>query len=157
MVKYIALTTKEIGIRIKDLRTNSGLTQSDLGEMIAEDSTTISRIECGKKPIIPIDVIQRIATALMVTLNDICYAEKDNGKEKYEKGKTASTCDRKDFAKSNRGQDRSDDGPVMGKTRQNQGGLISVCNGSEIEAVHMLESLPDREKAIIMKMIRALG
>ena len=156
MIKYIALTTKEIGKRIRDFRTNRGLTQSDLGEMVAEDPTTISRIECGRKPIIPVDVLQRIAAALKVTLNDICYAERDSSSKAFETGKALPAGYEDGFVQYDPRPELKENSPVLERTKLNQSGILSVYHDSEIETIHMLERLTEPEKEIILRMIKAL-
>ncbi|MCQ2361449.1 MAG: helix-turn-helix domain-containing protein [Acidaminococcaceae bacterium] len=42
---------KEIGVRIKQLRTGTKLTQSMVAEYLGIDQTTLSKIESGERPI----------------------------------------------------------------------------------------------------------
>ena len=67
------LDNAEIGMKIKQLRKQRGLTQEELAEMIVEEQSLISRIESGRKANLTIDLLQRIAGALNVTVNELCY------------------------------------------------------------------------------------
>ncbi|KAJ50045.1 transcriptional regulator with XRE-family HTH domain [Clostridium tetanomorphum] len=73
-----------IGDRIKSLRKNNGLTQSDLANMIKKSTITIRKYESGDiTP--PLDVLNNIAKVLGVTVNDLLEFD-----VKLENGVTAS-------------------------------------------------------------------
>lgn len=46
--EYILQKRKEIGVKLKELRENKGLTMDQLGELIGTGKSTISKIEAGK-------------------------------------------------------------------------------------------------------------
>ena len=68
------LDNGEIGKTIATLRRSRGMTQQNLADKVYEGMTTISRIEKGHRPNLSVDLLQRIAEALDVTMNDLCYA-----------------------------------------------------------------------------------
>ena len=72
------LDNSEIGKTIAALRTSRGMTQQNLADKVYEGMTTISRIEKGHRPNLSVDLLQRIAEALDVTMNDLCYAATDS-------------------------------------------------------------------------------
>ena len=68
----------EIGKTIADIRKTSGMTQQVLADKVFEGMTTISKIEKGRRPNLSVDLLQRIAGALGVSMNDLCYAAPDS-------------------------------------------------------------------------------
>ena len=74
MAEMRALSCTEIGARIARIRRQQKMTQRQLADKIYyEDCTVISRIEHGKRETLSVDMLQRIAAALQVTMNDLCY------------------------------------------------------------------------------------
>ena len=72
------LDNSEIGKTIAALRTSRGMTQQSLADKVYEGMPTISKIENGHRPNLSVDLLQRIAEALGVTMNDLCYAATDS-------------------------------------------------------------------------------
>lgn len=64
----------EIGKTIAALRKLRGMTQQNLADKAQEGMTTISKIETGQRPNLSVDQLGRIAEALGVSMNDLCYA-----------------------------------------------------------------------------------
>lgn len=63
-------TLKELGIRIRDLRTDAGMSQEQLCEAAGVDRAYISQIEGGtRNP--SVSVVVRIADALGVTVSEL--------------------------------------------------------------------------------------
>ena len=60
-------TKKLIGVRIKELRKQAGLTQEQLAEQVGLDSRHLSRLEVGRH-FPSLDSLERIATALGIPL-----------------------------------------------------------------------------------------
>jgi transcriptional regulator with XRE-family HTH domain len=69
-----------IGLRIKEFRSNAGLTQGQLAEKAAIDTNNLSRIERGQTTPM-LETILKIASALDVTPNDILLLSYDAPKE----------------------------------------------------------------------------
>ena len=68
-----------IGQRIKLFREEAGLTQNQLAELADISREAIGNYEKGRR-VPPVDIAQRIATALKMSVNDLVYP--DNVKPK---------------------------------------------------------------------------
>jgi len=66
---------KQIGLRIKRLRTEKGLSQNDLGLEIDVEKSNISRLEAGQFNT-RILTLYRVAKALDLTLPELLQIEK---------------------------------------------------------------------------------
>ncbi len=79
LIKYFMAT---FGDNLKRLRTEKGISQGDLADLIKMHSTHISRYERGlTSP--TVDVIRKIADALKVSADELIYGDKEQkAKEK---------------------------------------------------------------------------
>jgi transcriptional regulator with XRE-family HTH domain len=69
-----AQVVRLFGVRLRELRTNRGMTQADLAERAQVTVTYIGRLEGGGAA--PgIDLVKRLATALGTTMADLLPAE----------------------------------------------------------------------------------
>ena len=67
----------DIGEKIKDYRKESGLSQKDLGQKLNVSQQHIAQYESGKR-IPKLDTIQKIATALNISVNDLLESPLDD-------------------------------------------------------------------------------
>ncbi|WP_455544050.1 helix-turn-helix domain-containing protein [Intestinibacter sp.] len=74
----------DIGIRIKNLRKQSGLTQFDLANSINKSKSTVEKYEAGKIENIPASTLKKIAQALGVTLEDLLKEEIEDNKRYWQ-------------------------------------------------------------------------
>ena len=63
---------KNIGRRMQRLRLANGYTQEQLAEMVEASTTTISRMEIGKR-MVGVEKLMQIAEALGVTVDALLY------------------------------------------------------------------------------------
>ena len=61
---------KKIGLRIKELRLKSKMTQEKLSELADIDISFLSEIECGKRNI-SLNTIEKISQALKIDINNL--------------------------------------------------------------------------------------
>jgi putative transcriptional regulator len=66
---------KRLGLRIKQLRTEKGLSQADLGIEIDVEKSNVSRMESGKFNT-KIITLFKVAKALNITLSELVKIEK---------------------------------------------------------------------------------
>ena len=74
------MDTKKIGIFLKDLRNEKGMTQEQLGEKIGVSNKTISRWETGKY-MPPIDCLNMLSDIYNISINEILGGERASGDE----------------------------------------------------------------------------
>lgn len=74
------MDTKKIGIFLKDLRNEKGMTQEQLGEMIGVSNKTISRWETGKY-MPPVDCLNMLSDIYNISINEILGGERASGDE----------------------------------------------------------------------------
>ena len=60
---------KKVGMRVRELRNNIGISQDELASRAGLDRTYITSVECGKRNISIVN-IERLSKALGVTLNE---------------------------------------------------------------------------------------
>ena len=60
---------KKVGMRVRELRNNIGISQDELASRASLDRTYITSVECGKRNISIVN-IERLSKALGVTLNE---------------------------------------------------------------------------------------
>ena len=65
----MAILSKLLGQRIKELRKRNGFTQATLAEMIGMETTNLCKLENGGQ--IPKEEIEKIAKALKVNIKDL--------------------------------------------------------------------------------------
>lgn len=74
------MDTKKIGIFLKDLRNEKGMTQEQLGEKIGVSNKTISRWETGKY-MPPVDCLNMLSDIYNISINEILGGERASGDE----------------------------------------------------------------------------
>ena len=74
------MDTKKIGIFLKDLRNEKGMTQEQLGEKLGVSNKTISRWETGKY-MPPIDCLNMLSDIYNISINEILGGERASGDE----------------------------------------------------------------------------
>ncbi|MBE5921599.1 MAG: helix-turn-helix transcriptional regulator [Lachnospiraceae bacterium] len=72
------MDTKKIGIFLKDLRNEKGMTQEQLGEKIGVSNKTISRWETGKY-MPPVDCLNMLSDIYNISINEILGGERASG------------------------------------------------------------------------------
>ncbi len=73
--KHTVVAYRDIGIRIKLLRQERGVTQVELGRRLQMTQSNLSAIECGRRGI-TIHQVVKIAQALRASTDEILIAEK---------------------------------------------------------------------------------
>lgn len=66
---------REVGTRIKDLRTEQGMTQQKLANELCCTPQNVSLIECGKVIDMSVDMLVRVSNVFKVSINYILYGE----------------------------------------------------------------------------------
>lgn len=66
---------KEVGTRIKDLRTEQGMTQQELAKELCCTPQNVSLIECGKVIDMSVDMLVRVSNVFKVSIDYILYGE----------------------------------------------------------------------------------
>ena len=74
------MDTKRIGIFLKDLRNEKGMTQEQLGEKLGVSNKTISRWETGKY-MPPVDCLNMLSDIYNISINEILGGERASGDE----------------------------------------------------------------------------
>lgn len=74
------MDTKKIGIFLKDLRNEKGMTQEQLGEKLGVSNKTISRWETGKY-MPPVDCLNMLSDIYNISINEILGGERASGDE----------------------------------------------------------------------------
>lgn len=69
------LDGKQFRARLVLLRNAKGFKQEELAEKIDRANNYISRIETGRIKTVPYDVLERLARALDVTIDDLLFVE----------------------------------------------------------------------------------
>ena len=72
------MDTKKIGIFLKDLRNEKGMTQEQLGEKIGVSNKTISRWETGKY-MPPVECLNMLSDIYNISINEILGGERASG------------------------------------------------------------------------------
>lgn len=78
MLDYMALHPldgKQFRARLVLLRNAKGLTQEQLGEKIDRANNYISRVETGFIKTVPYEILEKLARALDVTIDDLLFVE----------------------------------------------------------------------------------
>ena len=60
---------KKVGMRVRELRNNIGISQDELASRAGLDRTYITSVECGKRNISIVN-IEKLATALNVSIKE---------------------------------------------------------------------------------------
>jgi transcriptional regulator with XRE-family HTH domain len=76
----LELDTKKIGIFLKALRNEKGMTQEQLGEKIGVSNKTISRWETGKY-MPPVECLNMLSDIYNISINEILGGERASGDE----------------------------------------------------------------------------
>lgn len=84
MVKHMALNNKAIGQRIKYYRTERGLSQEELAEMIFTTREHLSRLESGLK-VVSLELLILIANTLKVSANDLLLGNLEHSGSEVDK------------------------------------------------------------------------
>lgn len=74
------MDTKKIGMFLKDLRNEKGMTQEQLGEKLGVSNKTISRWETGKY-MPPVDCLNMLSDIYNISINEILGGERASGDE----------------------------------------------------------------------------
>lgn len=74
------MDTKKIGIFLKELRNENGMTQEQLGEKIGVSNKTISRWETGNY-MPPVDCLKMLSEIYHISINEILGGERASGDE----------------------------------------------------------------------------
>ncbi len=74
------MDTKKIGIFLKELRNEKGMTQEQLGEKIGVSNKTISRWETGQY-MPPVDCLSLLSDIYDISINEILVGERASGDE----------------------------------------------------------------------------
>ncbi len=74
------MDTKKIGIFLKELRNEKGMTQEQLGEKIGVSNKTISRWETGKY-MPPVECLNMLCDIYNISINEILGGERASGDE----------------------------------------------------------------------------
>lgn len=74
------MDTKKIGIFLKELRNEKGMTQEQLGEKIGVSNKTISRWETGKY-MPPVEYLNMLSDIYNISINEILGGERASGDE----------------------------------------------------------------------------
>ena len=74
------MDTKKIGMFLKQLRTENGMTQEQLGERIGVSNKTISRWETGNY-MPPVDSLKMLSEIYHISINEILCGERTSGEE----------------------------------------------------------------------------
>ena len=74
------MDTKKIGIFLKELRNEKGMTQEQLGEKIGVSNKTISRWETGKY-MPPVECLNMLSDIYNISINEILGGERASGDE----------------------------------------------------------------------------
>ena len=74
------MDTKKIGMFLKQLRTENGMTQEQLGERIGVSNKTISRWETGNY-MPPVDSLKMLTEIYHISINEILCGERTSGGE----------------------------------------------------------------------------
>lgn len=74
------MDTKKIGMFLKQLRNENGMTQEQLGEKIGVSNKTISRWETGKY-MPPVDCLNMLSDIYNISINEILGGERASGDE----------------------------------------------------------------------------
>ena len=74
------MDTKKIGIFLKDLRNENGMTQEQLGQKLGVSNKTISRWETGKY-MPPVESLNMLSDIYNISINEILAGERVSGDE----------------------------------------------------------------------------
>ena len=74
------MDTKKIGLFLKELRNENGMTQEQLGEKLGVSNKTISRWETGKY-MPPVDCLNMLSDIYNISINEILGGERASGDE----------------------------------------------------------------------------
>ena len=74
------MDTKKIGIFLKELRNEKGMTQEQLGEKLGVSNKTISRWETGKY-MPPVECLNMLCDIYNISINEILGGERASGDE----------------------------------------------------------------------------
>ena len=74
------MDTKKIGMFLKELRNENGMTQEELGEKIGVSNKTISRWETGNY-MPPVDCLNMLSEIYHISINEILSGERTSGDE----------------------------------------------------------------------------
>ncbi len=74
------MDTKKIGMFLKELRNENGMTQEQLGEKIGVSNKTISRWETGNY-MPPVDCLHMLSELYHISINEILGGERASGDE----------------------------------------------------------------------------
>ena len=74
------MDTKKIGMFLKELRNENGMTQEQLGEKIGVSNKTISRWETGNY-MPPVDCLKMLSEIYHISINEILGGERASGDE----------------------------------------------------------------------------
>ena len=74
------MDTKKIGLFLKELRNENGMTQEQLGEKLGVSNKTISRGETGKY-MPPVDCLNMLSDIYNISINEILGGERASGDE----------------------------------------------------------------------------
>lgn len=72
------MDTKRIGMFLKQLRNENGMTQEQLGEIIGVSNKTISRWETGNY-MPPVDCLNKLSEIYYISINEILAGERVSG------------------------------------------------------------------------------
>lgn len=78
--EVLEMDTKKIGIFLKELRNEKGMTQEQLGEKIGVSNKTISRWETGKY-MPPVEYLNMLSDIYNISINEILGGERASGDE----------------------------------------------------------------------------
>ncbi|MBQ8518497.1 MAG: helix-turn-helix transcriptional regulator [Agathobacter sp.] len=74
------MDTKKIGLFLKELRNENGMTQEQLGEKLGVSNKTISRWETGKY-MPPVECLNMLSDIYNISINEILGGERASGDE----------------------------------------------------------------------------
>jgi transcriptional regulator with XRE-family HTH domain len=66
-----------LGEHIRQLRDMKSLSQDELGQLADVPPSVIADVESGRQATVPLDIAQRLAEALAVTLDSLVGSEED--------------------------------------------------------------------------------
>lgn len=78
--EVLEVDTKKIGMFLKELRNENGMTQEQLGEKIGVSNKTISRWETGNY-MPPVDCLKMLSEIYHISINEILGGERASGDE----------------------------------------------------------------------------
>ena len=83
MRRYIYCVMKEIGQRLKELRTTQGYTQKQVADYLGIDQSNYSKMEHGKRKLTKLSMLQKLCTLYQCTQEHILYGTEEHTHQEW--------------------------------------------------------------------------